>query len=224
MHHCPFCSRNIHAICGVEIEVDSISYLNHFNNIVCPSCADLWGGNTATMLGELLTRMRNGGEEEVEEEVDEEENNEENEEEMEELEDGEDDDAAAAEVLEDTSRRSRINAADQEGRYHAILMRFMAFRDGTQYPLDHAFQNKDLLKVTPKEIAEWFAFKAFGKKKPNNNDLPKGARSSSLSYDKKALSYFMPNKRSAWNVEVGWGNPTRSNEFNDIVKTVRTKS
>ena len=62
--------------------------------------------------------------------------------------------------------------------------------------------------------------KAFGKQLPEPTDLPTGARCSSLSQMKKAVSFYMPNKIAAWNALAKVGNPTKSKEVNDVIKSV----
>ena len=104
------------------------------------------------------------------------------------------------------SRRSHINAVDNESWCHGILVAFMSYRDQVKYdPKSHTFNNNDLLYITPGEVAEWMDVKIFGKKTPGKDDQPKYGRSSSLEYYKKAISYYMPNQRSPWNFAVGWG-------------------
>jgi hypothetical protein len=43
-----------------------------------------------------------------------------------------------------------------------------------------------------------------------------------LGFDKKAMSYFMPN-REKWRVTRAEGNPTQSQEVNTLIKRVKKK-
>ena len=56
---------------------------------------------------------------------------------------------------------------------------------------------------------------------PGPNDKPSHCRSSSLEYWKKAISFFMPNKNHQWNEMTNSGNPTRSQDVNDLIKRVK---
>ena len=58
---------------------------------------------------------------------------------------------------------------------------------------------------------------------PGVNDMPILGRSSSLQYYKKAISHFMPDKLSPWNVCRQEGNPTRSVVVNNLIKLVKKK-
>jgi hypothetical protein len=53
---------------------------------------------------------------------------------------------------------------------------------------------------------------------PGLDNHPIHGRSSSLEFYKKALSYFMPNKRMGWNEVTQAGNPTKSSEIIDRIK------
>lgn len=44
-------------------------------------------------------------------------------------------------------------------------------------------------------------------------------RASNLDTLKRSISYYMPNKHE-WNAGFGWGNPTKSKEVNNVIKTV----
>ena len=46
---------------------------------------------------------------------------------------------------------------------------------------------------------------------------------SSLEYYKKGLSYFIPNRLMAWDPRSQTGNPTKSTEINDLIKSVKTR-
>jgi hypothetical protein len=65
--------------------------------------------------------------------------------------------------------------------------------------------------------------KAYGTPEPNPDANPAQARSSSLEYWKKAISFYMPNLLMPWNAVSGQGNPTRSIEVNTLIKKVKKK-
>jgi hypothetical protein len=50
--------------------------------------------------------------------------------------------------------------------------------------------------------------------------MPTHYRSSNLEQNKKAISFYMPNKNYPWNVHSGSGNPFKSVPVNDVVNTV----
>ena len=110
--------------------------------------------------------------------------------------------------------------------YHATLVHFMTFTNGIAYPKDHPFvQQDELAPLTPDDIARWLCQKAYGtpEPEPDPDANPTQARSSSLHYWKKAISYYMPNHLMPWNAISGQGNPTRSIEVNTLIKKVKKK-
>ena len=123
----------------------------------------------------------------------------------------------------DTSMQRRLSEPDSIMTYHDELAEFMGYRDGKEYTSPHPFPNSELMKITPQEVARWFAMKAYGKPNPTPEDHPTVGRSSSLEFYKKAISYFMPNRLMGWNYQVGWGNPTRSNDVNQLIAAVKKK-
>jgi hypothetical protein len=112
---------------------------------------------------------------------------------------------------------------DPSIRYKAYLCEFMAFfRQRAQaYPTDHNFERDELLAIRPKDLEKWMCKKVYGVEEPGPNDHPTMGRANSLMFYKKALSYFMPNKRLGWNEVTETGNPTRSADVNDRIKRVR---
>ena len=64
--------------------------------------------------------------------------------------------------------------------------------------------------------------KAFGTTELAGDANPISARANSLAMDKKAISYFMPN-RDVWSVTRTEGNPTRSALVNALIKRVKKK-
>jgi hypothetical protein len=107
--------------------------------------------------------------------------------------------------------------------YHATLVHFMTFMNGIVYPKDHQFVQDELAPLTPDDVARWMCQKAYGTPEPEPDANPTQARSSSLHYWKKAISYYMLNRLMPWNAVSGQGNPTRSIEVNTLIKKVKKK-
>ena len=63
----------------------------------------------------------------------------------------------------------------------------------------------------------------YGMPDPTPEDNPTHGRASSLMYNKKAISYFMPNKLTTWNAISREGNPTRSIDMNELIKALMKK-
>ena len=58
---------------------------------------------------------------------------------------------------------------------------------------------------------------------PGPENKPTEARSLSILFWKKAISYLMSNKLESWNSRSKEGNPTRSIKANKLVKRVKKK-
>jgi hypothetical protein len=99
----------------------------------------------------------------------------------------------------------------------------MCHVNNRQYAQDHAFSTDELAVLTPEHVYRWMCTKAFGVPDPTAEDNPIHGRASSLSYYKKAISYFMPNKLMPWNAITKEGNPTKSVLVNDLIKAVKKK-
>ena len=99
----------------------------------------------------------------------------------------------------------------------------MNYSFGTSHPKDYDFTTEELLELKPEHIYAFMANQVYGKPNPSDDDKPLNGRSSTLEYMKKAISFFMPNKLAGWNVETRSGNPTRSVEINELIKTVKKK-
>jgi hypothetical protein len=118
-------------------------------------------------------------------------------------------------------RRRAIN--DVSIAYKPYLLEFMAFyHERVQpYPRETVFEQDVLVAIKPRDIERWMCKKAYGVTDPGLDDHPIHGRSSSLEFYKKALSYFMPNKRMGWNEVTQAGNPTKSSEIIDRIKKVK---
>jgi hypothetical protein len=64
--------------------------------------------------------------------------------------------------------------------------------------------------------------KTFGTTDPTGDANPTSARANPLAVDKKAVSFFMPN-RDKWSATRMEGNPTQSMQVNSLIKRVRKK-
>ncbi|KAK1737232.1 hypothetical protein QTG54_012099 [Skeletonema marinoi] len=104
--------------------------------------------------------------------------------------------------------------------YMCDLMTFFHKPD-EPYPPTKVFTREELLLLTPKVVRDWMAMKTFGKLDYGPGDQSLGARYHTLGYMKKAVSWFMPNKRPGWC--DGRGNPTKSDAVNKIIADVKVK-
>jgi hypothetical protein len=80
---------------------------------------------------------------------------------------------------------------------------------------------EELFTLTPKDIYNFLATKAYGV--PNQSPIahPTNGRNASLEFAKKEISYFMPNRLMVWNQRTRGGYPTRSNVVNELIKRVK---
>ena len=94
----------------------------------------------------------------------------------------------------------------------------------SSYEPDKQFTLAELGVLTPDRIMEWFNFQAFGvANPPHGHDMHPILRSSTISYRKKAISSFMPNRLMTWNEISLVGNPTKSVKLNNLISYMRTK-
>jgi hypothetical protein len=76
------------------------------------------------------------------------------------------------------------------------------------------FSTERIASITTDDIASYFNFRAYGTPEPSMNDLPKRCCSSTLFYQRKGISYFMPCQNMQWDNLANWGNPTKSTKVN----------
>lgn len=111
-------------------------------------------------------------------------------------------------------------------KYKCILASFMSFLHnhpvGGEYHRDHVHAMEVLAAITPNDVLRYMNLKTFGTTEPAGDANPISARANSLAMDKKAISYFMPN-RDMWSVTRTEGNPTRSALVNGLIKRVKKK-
>jgi len=110
-------------------------------------------------------------------------------------------------------------------QYRSVLRQLMSHKNSTNYCDNYEFSDAELGDVKPDDIYRWVCWKAYHKYDPGPRDRPLHARSSSLEFWKKTISYFMPNRLSPWNYLASppAGNPTKSREVNDLIKAVKKK-
>ena len=106
-------------------------------------------------------------------------------------------------------------------QYRPHLRALMSHKDGVDYGADAEFTRAQILEIRPRHIVRWMCRGAYGTEEPTDNDRPVNRRSSGLQFQKKAVSYFMPNRNAKWNVETETGNPTMSVAVNDLIKVVK---
>ena len=110
-------------------------------------------------------------------------------------------------------------------QYKPSLIGLMSFRDGVDYDKNYEFSPEELGTITPDEIVRWMSLKVYGTPDPEYDANPTEGRANSLTYYKKALSSFMPNRLMHWNelANPPVGNPTKSSQVNDLIKRVKKK-
>lgn len=108
--------------------------------------------------------------------------------------------------------------------YKPILVRMMSYLDDEEYERDTAFSQAQLGALTENLVMKWFNFEVYEVPEPlEGHDLNPLIRSNTIKYWKMALSFFMPNRLTAWNQLTGYGNPTRSQRLNDLIKKIKRK-
>ena len=112
-------------------------------------------------------------------------------------------------------------------RYRPHLDSLMSFvhnrPPGQEYTRSQAYRTSELNAITPLDVLRWMNIKTFGVPDPPLDANPVSARSSSLNFYKKSISFYMPNRLIVWSTTRNEGNPTRSNEINDLLKRVKRK-
>lgn len=97
----------------------------------------------------------------------------------------------------------------------------MSFVKQTEYDLDHEFSTDELLQIQPNDLCNYYKYVCYGKMNPGVGDKPLNARSNTLYFSKKAISYFMPRKNVTWDSINQLGNPTRSIEVNELINKIK---
>ena len=109
-------------------------------------------------------------------------------------------------------------------QYQPYLFKFMNFKNNPdeEYTKETVFSNEQLFDIKPDDLARWFKLQAYGDTEANiETELPTKCRLSNLEFIKKSISHFMPDKNTPWSVRHNSGNPTRSNQIQEILKKVK---
>ncbi len=109
------------------------------------------------------------------------------------------------------------------GHYKSSLDSLLSFVHGRAYGRTKMYTKGELRALTPHDVVRWMNVKAFGIPDPPSDANPTLARSNSLAYWKKAISFFMPDRLVVWVSGRNEGNPTRSIEVNSLIKRVKKK-
>jgi hypothetical protein len=111
-------------------------------------------------------------------------------------------------------------------RYKSVLAAFMSFLHGRQpgnlYERDHVFTEAELTAVIPSDVCGYMRLKAYGAEFSSPDKNPIHSRHSAILFDKKAISFWMPNQEK-WSVIRTEGNPTQSKDVIDLLKAVKKK-
>lgn len=113
--------------------------------------------------------------------------------------------------------------------YQSNLVSLMSFVHGHKYDANFVFSQSVLLTLVPEDIVRWMTWRVVGDpnihvkalmKKVEAKEMVCLLRSNTLLQFKKSISWYMPND-SAWNIQAGYGNPTKSKSVNILINAVR---
>jgi len=94
-------------------------------------------------------------------------------------------------------------------QYRSVLRQLMSHKNSTNYCDNYEFSDAELGDVKPDDIYRWMCWKAYHKYDPGPQDRPRHARSSSLEFWKKSISYFMPQLWNEYEFGLGGRKPAR---------------
>jgi hypothetical protein len=118
-------------------------------------------------------------------------------------------------------------AAPPTKRYKRILDNLMSsvhrLEDGQVYPYEHEYTAAELREVTPAEMIRWMNLKTFGvpERARNADTVRPMVRANTLAFWKNAISFSMPDRLHGWRSGTNDGNPTKSAEVNDFIKSIK---
>ena len=121
-------------------------------------------------------------------------------------------------------KKKKKNKKTVRQQYQPYLIKFMSFKNNPDegYTKETVFSKEQLFDIKPEHLARWFKLQAYGDTEANiETESPTQCRLSNLEFIKKSISHFMPDKNSHWSVRHNSGNPTRSNEIQEILKKVK---
>jgi hypothetical protein len=107
--------------------------------------------------------------------------------------------------------------------YQSDMVELMNFLHNTDiYNNETVWPPNELALITPEHIVAFFSTIVFQTLQPNNDSVAK-MRVDSILYKKKAISFFMVDKKATWNQSLQSGNPTRSTAVNEFVDYMKKK-
>jgi hypothetical protein len=120
---------------------------------------------------------------------------------------------------------SKMSSKATLDRYKSILDSLMSFlhQNDEKYGKEKVYSQEELNRILPDDVVRWMKLRSFGTPDPELDADPKLARSNTLQFYKKAISFFIPNRLISWNTTRMEGNPTKSLEVNAFIKMVKKK-
>ena len=106
-------------------------------------------------------------------------------------------------------------------KYRRNLVRFLSFLNKTKYCEKQEFNNERILQITPEDIFSYFNYRAYGVQYPSAEARPTNARSTTIQYQKNAISQFMRRKFFPWDDINRIGNPSKSIQVNNLIKLIK---
>jgi hypothetical protein len=110
---------------------------------------------------------------------------------------------------------------ENKQKYQSVLVSFLSRRDNVTYSRDEKFSEEHIRSITADDVVKWLKYKAYRTDTPTDDDKPVFARSTTLFFDKKAISSFIVNKHMKYNVETNTGNPTTAPAVNALIKDIK---
>jgi len=127
------------------------------------------------------------------------------------------------EPADESSRRAERFLGGTGKNYKSTLDHLMTFICHREFARDYIYSDEELHIIQPHHVLQWMNVKTFGIANPGIDANPISARSNSLTYWKKAISFFHPDRLMEWSSGRNEGNPTRSIEVNNLIKRVKKK-
>lgn len=84
-----------------------------------------------------------------------------------------------------------------------------------------SYTTEELIGITPSDIQRYLNKLAYNKETPGSEDRPVHCRANTLAFVKRSLSGYMPRRLVPWDPISKQGNPTRSEEVNNVIKAVK---
>ena len=107
--------------------------------------------------------------------------------------------------------------------YHCEMRKLMKhFHPDQEFKEGHIWTRKELLVINHQEIVSYIKIRVYGREDVNPDiDSPLHYRSLTVKQWKKSWSNFMLNRNMTWNEIAGVGNPTRSFDINDLIRSMK---